>query len=208
MKTKLVYLILILSAVGCASSGERKLSKTQEYLKQRDACDRDENCTKEREQRFPPEFPITAEFTDKGNVERFAKEICGVGQAHRKSEKACIAEYRKAFVYRLIENYPSANVAQINIWCSAHPIECRNDTNLEQQYKEREQSANVAAEERQEHQEQAAAALAQAIEDQNGYDRRRAIAAGLEEMGNSFKQNRPVNCTSQQIGSRTYTNCN
>lgn len=204
MKTKLVYLILILAAVGCKSTGERKLSKTQEYLRQRDACDRDENCSKEREQSLRIEaHPIAHEFAQTENLDKFSKEICGVEDSkfpNQASRSACSAKYQDAFAYRLVENYSGANIRTINVWCRAHPIDCRNPENLEQQYKESADAATTTAQTRQEE-----------AEDQRKADRRRrifqALGAGLRSAGESMK-NSNVLCTSNRLGNTVYTNCN
>jgi hypothetical protein len=155
------------------------------------------------------------EVFDGAYIANFAKVVCGL--ANEKLTNECSKRFLEMYVARLAERYTGADWAAVNQKCTAYPIECRDGRALERLllashnagvqgwYYQAAEAARANAY-RAQAAAQAADLQAQEQRAEQRRERARAIGAALQTMGQALSPP-TIQCTSNTVGTSTYTNC-
>jgi hypothetical protein len=155
------------------------------------------------------------EVFDSAYTANFARVVCGLNE--EKLTDACSKRFIEMYMARLSERYPGADWASVNQKCTAYPLECRDGRALERLllashnvgiqawYYQAVEFARANA-----YRAQAAAQAAELqIQERRAEERRekaRAMGAALQGLGDALSPP-TIRCTSNTVGSSTYTNC-
>lgn len=153
----------------------------------------------------------TTEFTA-----RFAREICGLESDTL--DDACSKRFSEMFIARLSERYASANWAAVSRRCNAYPFECNSPVAIERHLLASHNAGIEAwyigavryAQARQQAAYAQALVAQQRLAEERREERRRFwgnVSNALGAMGQAMAPAPSVNCTSNQVGTMTYTNC-
>jgi hypothetical protein len=149
-------------------------------------------------------------------VSQFARDICGI--TVEKIDDNCSKRFLDMFFARLGERYVGADWNAVTQHCRAYPLGCTNALQIEQQlveshnagvrawYDNESQLAHAQA--RYQAAERAQlAAQQQELAERRSAERRRAFFEAMSAMGKAMAPPPTVSCTSNSVGSTTYTNC-
>jgi hypothetical protein len=117
-------------------------------------------------------------------VAAFARDVCSL-PPDAKLDEPCSKRFIDMFFARLSERYDAADWSAVDQHCRAYPLDCNDSLKLERQLEARQQE----------------------IEEQRSAERRRAFFQGISAMGAAMAPPPTINCTSNTLGSTTFTNC-
>lgn len=149
-------------------------------------------------------------------MSRFAREICGLESDTL--DEACNERFAEMFIARLSECYASAKWTAVMQRCTAYPFECNSAVAIERQLLASHNAGIEAwylgavryAHARQQAWAEQQQVAQQRIAAERAADRRRFwgnFSNALGAMSQAMAPPPSVRCTSNQVGSTTYTNC-
>jgi hypothetical protein len=160
------------------------------------------------------------EVFDRAYIANFAKVVCGL--PGEKLSDDCSKRFVEMYMARLAERYTGADWAAVNRKCTAYPLECHDSFALERLllashnlsiqawYYQAVEFARANAYRANQEALAANQLLVQQQRERDADERRRVfevMAAGLHGLVRARATPPTINCTSNTVGSSTYTNC-
>ena len=172
-----------------------RANSTAKVEERRKACEADPVCKLEK---YRHQYPVVAELTSEEYVLKFREVVCGgdpktFEKWPKTKHEGCVRKYRDTFLAKLAEKYPATAWQEVSNWCTANPIDCVNWEKIEDAVSNNEDIQIGRAKSRREAERRQKNA--------------QAVAAILKGIGDGMAGRRDVSCTSNQVGSTTYTNC-